>query len=342
MDALPADGKEGQTYLLRKTEEKRGGFTARGYIYIWGRRKSDGPIFVTNDFTAQDLQNEVYNKLHIDPSSLPGYINISDLEDFFNSISVVTEEEFNQISSGVVIVETEEDLPSTDPGKILQDLGEITINSFEFTQDYEDESLESHIYLEKVKDSLIFKTEVDSSNFILIDREISYNESDELIIGEWEKQRPIPIAEFLVDQIITDLSTLQQLDGIANIKCSYSPTEYTYSYTQYIFDKGVYSEVNGSDEESKGYKNVVNILDIEHETMTLDKTTKEIYEMLNDGPVLFKNFKNTDEKEYSGLVTVGSYNEGTAKYSFEIITYKNYIELGYDDETDTWWYSRTE
>ncbi len=244
VDALPAEGEEGSVYLLRKSTKRPGGFTARGYAFIQG---DPNFVFVTNDFTVQDLRNEIYTKLHIDLSSLPEYINIGDLEEFLDSVPVVTEEEFNQRISDFAIVETEEDLPSTDPGKLLlQDLGEITVDSFEFSQVYVNNSNESFVYLEKVKDSLVLKTEVDNSTFVVMTRNISYGDSNKLIIGEWTEEE-LPIAESLVDQIITDLNVLQQLgDNIAYIKCSPSPVEYDYSYTEYVFDQGVYTEITAS------------------------------------------------------------------------------------------------
>ena len=59
VDALPAEGEEGSIYLLRKSTKKPGGFTARGYMSVTGLKTI---VFVTNDFTAQDLRNEIYTK----------------------------------------------------------------------------------------------------------------------------------------------------------------------------------------------------------------------------------------------------------------------------------------
>lgn len=326
VDALPAEGEEGSTYLLRKSKEFKG-------TYYAGLSNVNGEFchfIVSNEFTSEDLEKEIINKLGIDPDNLP-----PDFEYYQEEINVITTEEFKTEYANAMFVNSIDEFPQTRPDvSVLINYGEIKTSDYVAIEHKGGNDEQTYYYITAFPNLNTFNAEtiVQNNQVVLRDREVIYYKG-QLRIGEWENYLERTIYATFTNECPLDHESYELLDFNNCYYIDISASEYT--YTEYVFDQGIYTEVSAKSEDG----NIINILSVEDQTMILDKTTKTIYGMLDKGPVLFKDFRNPNKKEYPGLIIIGKYNEATNKYNFNIIVYENYIDLGYNNETDTWWYS---
>ena len=134
VDALPAQGVEGTTYLLRKKDESKV-FKAQCYVPLYDKENSGSiipPVMIDADIAL--LMKEITTKLNPDLSN--GLVDFSELG-YFEQMNK-TSEEWNTLitSNKVAIVKTEEDVSkiTEDVDYIFQDLGEFGVENFTFVE----------------------------------------------------------------------------------------------------------------------------------------------------------------------------------------------------------------
>ena len=273
VDALPAQGVEGKTYLLRKVDESKV-FKAHGYMPLLNRQ-----IFtlVTNDFTYNDLEQRIADKLGIDLNNIPEDINVA-----LDNFQVLTESEFADRYINPVIVTSLDEIPQTDPGvDVLQDLGEITMSDFKYLEDTYGHS-EDHYNVEiwmPDPDSLIANNVINGNQMSFLNRSISYNENDELVIGDWEgADYTFNLVGRLTDEVILDYEAFAELNDDDAYYITLTPEQPTYSYAEYVYDQGVYTEISAKSEG--GSVNTINLWDYKFNTacrniISLEKINSE-------------------------------------------------------------------
>lgn len=318
VDALPASGKEGTTYLLRKTEG--GVFKAHCYLPIGNESTNSTYVFVT-DLTSDDFLNSIYKALGIDPNNLPEELH-NNIPEFLEDINFYTQKEFDEEFNPEtrIIVNTFEELPQRILFKdVLQDLGEVGIENFKVLEEVSvDEDTYWFIDLDFLND-FSQKTEIVNNIYTYSYRQIYYTgeEAQELFVGEWESQNPVPVQGYATDEIL-DRSELEENKYVI-ISMSPETSVYTYSYTQYVFDNGVYTEVSGA---SNGV-NVVVITKFENNIFELDKTDDELIELFNsnnNGPIYIRN---PEYNNYYGamICDCGTYPDNPSNYFFKVISF---------------------
>ena len=133
VDALPAQGKEGTTYLLKKKNESKV-FKAQCYVPLYKKSGASNNSPVMIDADIELLVKEITTKLNPDLGN--GLVDFSPLESFKQSS--LPSEEWNTLitSNKVVIVKTEEDVSNIteDVDYIYQDLGKIGVENFTFVE----------------------------------------------------------------------------------------------------------------------------------------------------------------------------------------------------------------
>ena len=255
VDALPAQGKEGTTYLLRKKNESKV-FKAQCYAPLYSKAGDLLDALVMIDADIELLFKEITTKLNPDLGN--GLVDFSPLESFEQSN--MSSEEWNTFttSNKVAIVKTEEDVLkiTEDVDYIYQDLGKIgvenfiflevreayissgttydSVNLFEFSNDY-------CMCLEKQGDKVVSKT-----RGVVYNSEATSGQS-KYSFGEWEVLMEGQLKDTLTDTYIYNQETLMSLeDGDCYlINLTPIPQEVSYSYTQYVFDQGVYTPLGG-------------------------------------------------------------------------------------------------
>lgn len=244
VDALPAQGKEGTTYLLRKSEES-GVFKAHAYNPVG----TNSQILVT-DYSPSEISDSIRKSIGIYEESLPQEL-LDAISEAIQNFEIMTPEQFeeNFPVEYTVIVTNIEELPQTNPDDkdYLQDLGEIGIEDLKSIEFYvgSSKSIETwRITVLPYLDSFTHKTTYTNDTLTVLYREVYYN-GNQLYVGEWQTEMPsMAISKYITDEVILDP---EELESGKVVIVSMSPEEptYTYSYTQYVFDKGVYTVLGG-------------------------------------------------------------------------------------------------
>ena len=249
VDALPAQGVEGKTYLLRKVDESKV-FKAHAYFNL----DEEAFYLVNNYFTIEDLISEILTKLDIDPDD--PQIDISSvIGSFTQDYGIITTSEWEETEKSLVVTSIEElpEILQGNPTQVYQDLGEITIDDFKFKQG---KALFDEVFIFPfLLNTFTSELTVNNDTYEAKVRRVYYDaKTYELQITEWSINEQGTILEFLTDQIETDpdkvnLFTLTDIGYI-----TLTPEQPTYSYTEYVFDQGVYAEVSA---KSEGGSNVI-------------------------------------------------------------------------------------
>lgn len=257
VDALPAEGVEGQTYLLRKTNESSV-FKAHYYNIIYAKLELSTPnILVGEGDIAVQLQEALEKKL--DPSLGEDVVDFSQFIPPFETFS--SEEEFEQALSryNVIFVQTEADVLAIDHevDAIIQDLGEIGVEDFNISE-FINNSETTYLAIIFASYPSTLDTEMDivkDNQIYSKHRSVQFNSEPEpgdtlYSFTEWYEDVEAQLVGTLTDTYEYNPEVLQALtpeDGYHITLTPEVPTN-TYSYTQYVFDKGVYTEVSGKSE----------------------------------------------------------------------------------------------
>lgn len=259
VDALPANGVDGTTYVLRKTVERKP-FKGRGLLVINGYSQfQDGDIIlICDDKNIREIANEIKNKVNSPEEQ--GNVQT----DFYPFADVITSSEFEQrlaVEQGEdpYFITKEADLPETIQDTfVFQELGEINISKIigvEFSSrsgggESESESEEaptSAILNFAINVStLSYRTNIEGNTLICEARDVYYD-NNQLVKGEWNTDASFNIVTTLTNNALwgEDTYQLQNENDIALIKFTSPQSIYSYSYENYVFDKGIYSAVNG-------------------------------------------------------------------------------------------------
>ena len=248
VDALPAKGVEGTTYLLRKKEEGEV-FKAQAYAFLYTKVELpfSNLVFIEADFNA--LKNAIETKL--DPS-LNHDVDFNDIANLnANSISRVLWKNFIE-NRNVVIVTTEEEVLNIteDVDCIIQNLGEIGIENLDYLEYQMNGEYLAGMYtwLNTLTHHIIKQND----KMVEGDREVIYN--SELESGqtpysftEWQDEITDTVVGTFTDTYEYDTDTLLNLKEGDCYFITLTPEvpEVTYSYTQYVFDQGVYTLIGG-------------------------------------------------------------------------------------------------
>ena len=196
VDALPANGVDGTTYVLRKTVERKP-FKGRGLLVINGYSQfQDGDIIlICDDKNIREIANEIKNKVNSPEEQ--GNVQT----DFYPFADVITSSEFEQrlaVEQGEdpYFITKEADLPETIQDTfVFQELGEINISKIigvEFSSrsgggESESESEEaptSAILNFAINVStLSYRTNIEGNTLICEARDVYYD-NNQLVKGE--------------------------------------------------------------------------------------------------------------------------------------------------------------
>lgn len=250
VDALPAKGVEGTTYLLRKKDES-GVFKAHAYALLYANVELPfgNLVFIDADFGA--LEKSIKTKL--DPSLNPDvdFSAISNLASVLEATSI-TSEEWNHLIEvhNVAIVTKEEDVLNIteDVNIIVQDLGEIGIENLGYVEFKMDGEYLASMYT--WLNTLTHRTINQNNKAVDGRRRVEYNSELEpgqtpYSFTEWQEQIGGAVVGTLTDTYEYDRDTLMNLGNHDCYFITLTPEEPTYSYTQYVFDQGVYTVLGG-------------------------------------------------------------------------------------------------
>lgn len=254
VDALPAQGVEGTTYLLRKKEES-GVFKAQAYALLYSNRELPfgNLVFIDADFDA--LEKSIETKL--DPSLGENIVDFSEMSNIaatLNATSITSEEWDSFIDHyNVAIVTKEEDVLqiTEDVNVIVQDLGKIGIENL----GYVEYGIASETYLAGMSaylNTLTNRLIKQNDKMVGETRSVEYNSELEpgqtkYSFTEWQEEIYGAVVGTLTDTYKYDRDTLINLGKHNCYLITLTPVvpEVTYSYTQYVFDQGVYTVLGG-------------------------------------------------------------------------------------------------
>ena len=257
VDALPSQGVEGNTYLLRKKDESKV-FKARCYMRLYDKGGVSSNSLVMIDADMDLLFKEFSTKLNFDLSEGDELVDFSGL--FSLRQSNMSSEEWNALttSNKVAIVKDEEQVSklTEDVDYIFQDLGEIGVEDFTFAEVIEKKISSGTINsLAKILASLnsySMRLEKQNGEVVGKTRSIIYNseatsDQPKYSFAEWQNVIRGPLKNTLTDTYIHDQETLMSLENgdCYLINLTPTPQDVSYSYTQYVFDKGVYTPLGG-------------------------------------------------------------------------------------------------
>lgn len=256
VDALPAQGVEGTTYLLRKKNETKV-FKAKCYVPLYKKSGgSNNPLFMIDADIAL-LMKEITTKLNPDLSN--GFVSFSELDSIKQSSMSSEEWQTFTTSNKVAIVKTEEEVSklTEDFDYIFQDLGVIGVENFIFLEVIEKNISSGTIYsLAEIMPGLnSYSTRLAKQGDMAVakNRSVVYNSEatssqPKYSFGEWQVVMTCPLVKTLTDAYVSDQETLMSLENgdCYLINLTPTPQEVSYSYTQYVFDKGVYTPLGGS------------------------------------------------------------------------------------------------
>ena len=250
VDALPAQGVEGTTYLLRNTIEHKP-ISVDFYEYICGNIETPfSKHFIVsadnnmeNNFVDAVLEKVGYN------SEEYGWMGIIPNLDFHN---VEPSEWENFIANNnVIIVTSEDELPSEEPsGSYIIFYKKIIspemLNVFQHKYfDQEGQEVEFLVELTIANpNSMCSELIWENNKLTEKDRDILY-ENSALIIDPWQETEIANVVGTLTDSLIDNQEVFDNLTYGTGYHILVSPFEptYEYSYTEYIFDKGVYTKL---------------------------------------------------------------------------------------------------
>lgn len=257
VDALPAQGKEGNTYLLRKTESNENEIPeAQCYMPLYNKQGSVQSVPFMIDDDIQLFVKEITTKLN--PELSKGLVDFSSFELLEGESMSSDEWQTFTTSNKVAIVKTEEEISkiSEDVDYIFQDLGEIRIENIPFIELKQSRTSSGVVYelasVSPLIPSYSFRVLNQGGNTVIKMREIEYNseatsEQPKYSFTEWQEFPVGPFVDTLTDTYMYDQETLAGLEegSCYFINLTPVPLEVTYSYTQYVFDQGVYTVVGG-------------------------------------------------------------------------------------------------
>ena len=256
VDALPSQGVEGNTYLLRKKDESKV-FKAQCYMALYKKSGASNDNLVMIDADIDLLFKEFFTKLNPDLGN--GLVDFSGL--FSLEQSYMSSEEWNTLitSNKVAIVKTEEEVSkiTEDVDYIYQDLGKIGVEDITLV-----EIKKANISSGTTSDLAGFMLNLNSYSMCVAKqngevvgktRSIIYNSEatsgqPKYSFGEWQVKMTWVYVDTLTDAYVYDQETLMSLENgdCYLINLTPTPQDVSYSYTQYVFDQGVYTPISGS------------------------------------------------------------------------------------------------
>lgn len=252
VDALPAEGVEGSTYLLRKKIPPLE-FKLVTSIQIDRYTSDFDRIIVSNDGSiVAKLEQLIEQKV--------GNIDEDIHKNFsFYGYQLMSVEDYQELVSqeGVAIIHSEEDLANLEPElTFFMYEQDIKIENLGFIEHYSDFS-SSQYYLRLVDyiDDIVNKYYVEESDreFKISRRRIVLNEFNKYVFTEWESiSSQIQIIETITD-MIEPLAYFDDKEYGEGVNIALTPEVEIYTYTQYVFDKGVYTEVSSTTSSSEDY-----------------------------------------------------------------------------------------
>lgn len=254
VDALPATGVEGTTYLLRKKDETKV-FKAQCYMQLYSKASGENNPLVMIDADIALLTKEITTKLNPDLSN--GLVNFLLLNSFEDASKSSEEWQTFITSNKVAIVKTEEEVLNLteDVDYIFQDLGVIGVENFIFLEVIGKYISSGTINrLAEITPYLISYSMclVKQGDMVFVKvREVVYNSEatssqPKYSFTEWVDDFRKPLVGTLTDTYVSDQETLMSLEDGDWYLINLTPTqEVSYSYTQYVFDKGVYTPLGG-------------------------------------------------------------------------------------------------
>lgn len=253
VDSLPADGVEGQTYLLRHTTEFPPiRFKCYTWVYSNESRTDAGRYFiVTDDYTSKQIMSAFLEKVGYDMPATP----------IFSMCSVWTEAEFEESfgdGKNVIYVSNEEEFINADLSSypdVLQYHGIIGLEDLIFTQHVD----LGNVYFTGYKNDLLTQITITDGQITRSSRQTSSNDGH----GYFEPwySETVTLAETLTDACEESPEFWQEHQNeIVKINIT-GQTEYEYSYTEYVFDHGVYTEIGAKNAGASTKKAVAYIND---------------------------------------------------------------------------------
>ena len=251
VDALPAQGSEGSTYLLRKEDDSKV-FKAQAYVQLYHKNEEALPMFSMMIDPDTDLLRRVILE-RLNPNLSNGLVDFTGLVETL-LVGVKSSEEWNTFitSNKVAIVKTEEEVLNIteDVDYIFQDLGVIGIEDLNIVESRQSNSETNLAMIMSISNNLCFSYIVQNDKVSVRYRSVvpasksgtgkNYGFEDQQIGLE-----PAPYAGTLTDTYVYDQETLMSLEDGDCYLINLTPQEVSYSYTQYVFDQGVYTVVGG-------------------------------------------------------------------------------------------------
>ena len=264
VDALPAEGVEGTTYLLRKTTEIPGK-QAMHFDRVYVKLTSGGHIsriLVSDEVTLPQFFQYYTGKLNMDESTLPDWIAVN-FEEVFAGTAIMTtaEEETYFNDSSIAFIETEAELADIDfdvVTTLYQKLEDIKLDDFWNLQTSLFETGKICEIRCTLPNSLISKYEISNNKILKNTRELKFDITTQKYLPEfteWVNTEDYDYEGTLTNTYSTDEAHFQFLVDeeiyagyVLAISDPDEPSTYTYSYTEYVFDQGVYTEVSTASE----------------------------------------------------------------------------------------------
>ena len=246
VDALPSTGTEGQVYVLRNSTLITPGMKFKVYVQIYNNTGSDvDDIIVSDDFTKENIEDAIYEKINLDPTDVPQWLN-----NLIDVPSVDTTQEFEtRISqlTGVEIIKTEEELLALDMTNVnivLQEIDDFGLADFVMYQK-EIEGQACNLVLSINR--LFFKTEIVDNNLLTDSVRFVSVEDNHIVLTDWEDTLSGIVTETLTDAYNSDKDywDASNVGTTTMIHLTNIEPTYEYSYTEYLYDKGAYTELGG-------------------------------------------------------------------------------------------------
>lgn len=243
VDALPAQGKEGTTYLLRAPKDD----LFEGHLYA---DLINGNTVIVSENNANDLfYNEVDAKLNLslDESHV---VSIGDL----SAGNWETPENWQNWlnNSHYIMVSTEQDVLNLteEYDHIFQDLGVVHLQDYKLTESRvtgDDTVLAVLAVVALPKDCLIGKVLVTDTNIKFETRRLStdFGAAHPYSFEDWGIRMAFNKVGEITDTFIYDEKVLQPLQEDDTYLINLTPTQPSeYTYQEYVFDKGVFTSIN--------------------------------------------------------------------------------------------------
>lgn len=252
VDALPAQGAEGTTYLLRNTIEHEP-LSVDFYEYICGNIETpfSDHFIVSSDYgMGKKFVDAVLEKVGYNSEEY-GWMRINAELDF-NNVEPSDWENFIA-DKNVIIVTSEDELPSEEPSESYiifykKIISPEMLNVFQHKYfDHEGQEVEFLVELTITNpNTMRYEISWENNKLTAKERNILY-EDGALTIDPWQEDEVANVVGTLTDSLIDNQEVFDNLTHGTGYHILVSPFEptYEYSYTEYIFDKGVYTPLGG-------------------------------------------------------------------------------------------------